>query len=376
MIVGQDTGTLRRALASVAQIADEIILEATADDFGAVNIATSFGVRVFNRPWADDFSAARNDAFARATKDWIFWLDADERLDARSLYEMKACLAKADALAWLVNIVDCSGPRDSPRFSSTPLPRLFRRIPELRLAGRVHEHFDPDLNVTAHRLGLDVRSSTINIFHDGYSLDRETEKLRRNARLMELELHDRPGQLFYQIRLSQALLKISDTRAYDFLRQAWEQVRPLAGQSEPPLEPLIAELIDSVIVRQSRGEFDPGCNIDALHALAARWYPHWPPLIWRRANWQFKQGRITEAAESLERLVHLAGNGTFDRIPSFDRRILGGEIHVNLGICYARLGRFKDASGCFALAAQDPDWSNIAMHNIEVLSKSEVRSQV
>lgn len=371
MSVGKDSGALPRALASVARIADEIILVATTDDVSVENIATTFGARVFNRPWADDFSAARNDAFARATKDWIFWLDGDEWLDELSHREIRTCLARVDTLAWLINIVDCSGPDGSPRFSSTPLPRLFRRIPDLRMVGRVHEHFEPGLNVIARQIGLEVRSSAVNIFHDGYTADRESEKLRRNVRLIELELRDRPGQLFYQIRLSQALLKLSDSRAYDFLRQAWEQIRPLAAETpgEPPPEPLIAELLDSIIVRQSRGEFCSGWSLDTLHTLAAKWYPHWPPLLWRRANWKFKQGRTAEAAQSLEEILRLAANGTYQRTPSFDCGILSGETQLNLGICYASLGRFDDALRCFSSAAESPAWAETAKRNMQMISK-------
>jgi glycosyltransferase involved in cell wall biosynthesis len=373
MSVGQDSGALPRALASVTRIADEIILVATTDDVSLKNMATTLGARVFNRPWADDFSAARNDAFARATKDWIFWLDADEWLDELSHREIQTCLASADTLAWLINIVDCSGPDGSPRYSSTFLPRLFRRIPDLRMVGRVHEHFEPDLNVLARRIGLEVRSSAINIFHDGYSLDRESEKLRRNARLIELELRDRPGQLFYQIRLSQALLRLSDLRAYDFLRQAWEQIRPLAAETvgEPPPEPLIAELLDSIIVRQSRGEFCSDWSLDSLHALAANWYPRWPPLLWRRANWKFKRGRMAEAAESLEEILRLAANGTYQRTPSFDCGILSGETQLNLGICYASLGQFDAALRCFSIAAESPVWAEAANRNMQMISKRQ-----
>src|SRR4051812_29335940 len=33
------------------------------------------------RQWTDDFSAARNDNFAMATTDYVFWLDADDEFD-------------------------------------------------------------------------------------------------------------------------------------------------------------------------------------------------------------------------------------------------------------------------------------------------------
>ena len=135
MIVGQDTDKLPRALASTTGIADEIIIAATAGDAGLENLSTRFHARILNVPWSDDFSAARNAAFAQATKDWILWLDSDEWLDLASCSKLASCLQHSAALAWLTTIVDRSGLNNQPRFSPTPLPRLFRRRPELKLTG-------------------------------------------------------------------------------------------------------------------------------------------------------------------------------------------------------------------------------------------------
>ncbi len=368
VIVGQDAEKLPRMLDSVAGIADELIIVSTAGSDKVRNIGRAFGARIREISWPEDFAAVRNAGFSMARSSWILSLDADEWLDQTSHSELASCLESPGVLAWLATIVDRSGINGTPRFSPAPLPRIFHPRPELRLAGRVHEHFEPDLHVTARRLGLEVRSSTINIFHDGYNPDREGGKLRRNIHLMELELRDRPGQLFYQIRISQALLKIDDPRACHFLCQAWEQIRPPSAHGSRPSEPLVAELLDSIIVRQSRGEFDSGETIAKLLELAQTWYPHWPPLIWRRANWQFKQGQVAEAAQSLEEILQLAADGTYQRIPSFDCGILTGETQLNLGICYARLRQFDRARRCFSAAATDPKWEAAGQRNLQFIS--------
>jgi hypothetical protein len=368
VLAGDDTDHLPRALDSVANIAEELLLVSTRNNDKAKKIGAEFGAHGLELPWTDDFAATRNTAFATAQGQWIFSLDADEWMDEASRLALESCITNPGVLAWLVNIHDRSGPGGAPRFSPTPLPRLFRRVPELRLTGRVHEHFEPEPNLTARQLKLSIEPSNITIFHDGYRSDRETEKLRRNIRLMDLELQDRPGQLFYQIRLSQALLKIDDPRALQFLRQAWEQIRPFSARNGPPSEPLAAELLDSVIVRQIRGEFDSGEPVEKLLKLAQDWFPRWPPLIWRRANWQFKQERFVEAADALEEILRLARDGTYQHTPSFDAAILAGETHLNLGICYARLRRFQEAERCFILAAQDPARQAAAEHNIDLVA--------
>ena len=376
ILIGNDANNLSRALLSVSDIADEVIVISTAANDHVKSIASEFGASVLEIPWTDDFASARNHGIDHAQADWILWLDADEWIDDTTRRELPLCTEHPNVLAWLVTIVDRSGINGTSRFSPTLLPRLFRRIPELRLAGRVHEHFSPDLWETGHRMGLEVRSSSITIFHDGYSPEREADKLRRNARLMERELLDRPDQIFYEIRLSQALLKLSDSRAHCFLQRAWDKVRPITGQVEPPPKPLIAELIDSLIVRQTRGEFDTGWRLDELHTLAARWFPLWPPLIWRRANWMFKQGRFEQASQCLEHLLRLAHEGTYTKTPSFDQSILGAESCLNLAICYTALNRLQDARRYFLIAAGDPNWAEQANKNLALIAKVGSRTDV
>jgi len=368
IMVGEYVETLPRTLHSLAGVADEILILSTADSEDLSRISRNFSARVCRIPWADDFAAVRNVGFSLARSPWILWLDSDEWLDEASRHELNVCIESSTALVWLVNIHDRSGAQGVSRYSPTALPRLFRRLPELQLTGRVHEHFNPELNLTARKLKLSIERSNITIFHDGYHPDKEADKLRRNIRLMELELQDRPGELFYQIRLSQALLKIGDSRAFHFLRQAWQQVRPVSASDQPPPEALVAELLDSILVRQIRGEFDSGESVEELLERAANWYPLWPPLIWRRANWKFKSGRMEEAVAALEHILQLAAAGSYQHTPSFDAAILAGETCLSLGICYAGLQRLDIAEHYFILAARDPARKLAAEHNLTLLA--------
>jgi glycosyltransferase involved in cell wall biosynthesis len=59
--------------------ADEIIVVDSQSDDRTVEIARTFTDRVFARPWPG-YSAQKNFAAEQATNDWIFSLDADERV--------------------------------------------------------------------------------------------------------------------------------------------------------------------------------------------------------------------------------------------------------------------------------------------------------
>src|SRR6185437_680395 len=55
-----------------------------------------FTPHVFDFPWRDDFAAARNEALRRASGDWIFWLDADDRLTAENVARLRLLLDSLD----------------------------------------------------------------------------------------------------------------------------------------------------------------------------------------------------------------------------------------------------------------------------------------
>ena len=78
MIVRNEEEVLGRCLESVKDLADEVIIVDTGSDDRTKEIAARFTDRIFDFEWRDDFSAARNFAFSKGTKDFLMWLDADD----------------------------------------------------------------------------------------------------------------------------------------------------------------------------------------------------------------------------------------------------------------------------------------------------------
>ena len=75
---------LPKCLESVRGLFDEIVVIDTGSHDRTAEIARSFGANVFDFSWIDDCAAARNEALARATGDYAFWLDADDVVDPPS----------------------------------------------------------------------------------------------------------------------------------------------------------------------------------------------------------------------------------------------------------------------------------------------------
>ncbi|WP_218080254.1 glycosyltransferase [Anthocerotibacter panamensis] len=80
MIVRDEEALLPRCLESVQGIVDEIIIVDTGSTDRIVEIASSYGAKVFYYEWTDDFAAARNVSLSYAISGWILVLDADEAL--------------------------------------------------------------------------------------------------------------------------------------------------------------------------------------------------------------------------------------------------------------------------------------------------------
>jgi len=81
MIVRDAERTIARCLDSVKDAVDEIVVVDTGSADRTREIVSRYTDRIYDFPWIDDFAAARNFSFERATKDYILWLDADDYLD-------------------------------------------------------------------------------------------------------------------------------------------------------------------------------------------------------------------------------------------------------------------------------------------------------
>lgn len=78
MIVKNEEDVLGRCLKCVKDIADEIIIVDTGSTDNTKKIAEEYTDKIFDFQWIDDFSAARNFSFSKATMDFILWIDADD----------------------------------------------------------------------------------------------------------------------------------------------------------------------------------------------------------------------------------------------------------------------------------------------------------
>jgi GT2 family glycosyltransferase/thioredoxin-like negative regulator of GroEL len=212
-------------LASAHDLVDEMVLVDTGSTDQTKAAAARFGARVFDFPWCDNFAAARNETLHHATGDWIFWLDADDRLDEdarRQLRELFASLGEAN-VAYVMKVRSAvHGGDDSARLLDQV--RLFRNHPEVRWQHRIHEQILPSLR----GLGGEARWTDILIDHTGYQDEAlRQRKLERNWRLLQLEAAEMPDDPFTLLNLGWTALDRGCTAdALPWLRRSLERSVP------------------------------------------------------------------------------------------------------------------------------------------------------
>ncbi len=92
LIVKNEESVIGRCLKSVILFADEIIVVDTGSGDKTKEIASKFTDKIYDLKWNDDFSAARNYAFSKASCNYLFWIDADDVIseeNARKIIEIK-----------------------------------------------------------------------------------------------------------------------------------------------------------------------------------------------------------------------------------------------------------------------------------------------
>jgi len=98
LITHNEEANLPRTLESVVPLVrdgrGEIIVVDSGSTDRTLEIARSFGAKVFVEPWKG-FAAQKNSAMEKASGDWVLQLDADEALEQELTVEIEAALKSA-----------------------------------------------------------------------------------------------------------------------------------------------------------------------------------------------------------------------------------------------------------------------------------------
>lgn len=320
MIVKNEEEALPRCLSSVEGLVDEIVVVDTGSTDRTMDIARSFGAVVHEYKWQDDFSAARNFAFAQGTRDYLFWLDADdvlEEADAAKLKNLKNSVTldyDSITMDYILSLSENGQPLHKLKRN-----RLVRRDRNFRWIGFVHEY----LEVSGR-----IYHSDISVTHkkDRAYSDRNLQMYIRHWERGET-LSAREQYYFGNELLDNGRVKEAAEQYESFLdlNQGWIEDRIAAchklaacyGRLEQPEQQKLA-LLRSLNYDAPRADFC--CKLGNLF-IEQQLYK--PAIYW------FRQASLMEPPQDAMNLVDLSYWTWFP--------------HLQLCLCYDKLGEHAKA---------------------------------
>ncbi|MFO1388543.1 glycosyltransferase family 2 protein [Cellvibrio sp.] len=152
LIVNNEASTLPDCLKSISWVDEIIILDSGSTD-NTVTVAQEFSAKIFTNTDWQGFGVQRERAASYATSDWIFMIDADERVTPELKTAIQSAVTQGDAI-WQINrLAWCFG-RFIKHSGMHPdwIPRLYPRNKAKFDATRVHERLTNHLNLPVRRL--------------------------------------------------------------------------------------------------------------------------------------------------------------------------------------------------------------------------------
>jgi glycosyltransferase involved in cell wall biosynthesis len=345
LIVKNEEDHLPACLASALGLFDEIVVVDTGSTDRTKEIARRAGAKVFDFPWRDDFSAARNETLKHATGEWIFWLDADDRIEGENRTKLKAILddLPAEDTAFIMRCISVA-PDGVSVLSFVDHPRLFRKRPGVAWKYRVHEQVLPSI-LTA---GGKIRQVDVLIRHAGYQdAHVRRRKDERNLHMLRLDARDHPDDHAVLFHLGMTLV---------VLGQAAEAIAPLRRSLERahPQDPTIRKAY--TLLTQAYRKIDQADEAMAVCQEGLRRFPDDTELLFQEAVMRIYRRDLAGGERCLRRLLDTP---PADYIAvAVDPELRGVKARFNLGVVCRDVGRPAEAEAEWKrVVAEKPDFT-------------------
>lgn len=307
LIVRNEEEFLAECLNSIHSLVDEIVIVDTGSVDSSKDIAKNFHSRVENFAWCDDFSAARNFCIDCCKTDWIFYIDADERVVSPISGRISLVLQNN----WVAANV---GLKPKTGHSRYQLPRLFRRDPRIRFSGKIHETILPSLAQLITNGEGEIGQSSILIDHLGYENNQQL-KYERNLPLLVAATKENPDRIFLWFHLAETLYHFGNTQeAEDACMRGLAIKRNVDQERWYADRTLLFDLLARIFI-------DSGKNPTELLESALLELPFSFVLKYRLATWLIVNKHFVPALKYASELSSVSNDKQQSMHLSFDKNI-------------------------------------------------------
>ena len=275
-IVKNEEGNLPRWLACAKELADEMVVVDTGSTDRTAELAREAGASVYSFEWRKDFAAAKNFALRKAKGDWIVFLDADEYFSEEDIPKVREHIQRLDRErtvgGFICPLFNIDADRGGVILFTTVQLRVFRRHPDIRYHGAVHEML--------RFVGKQWRTATVEdvrIWHTGYSSGAMRKKFERDIEIL-LEEQNRRGEIwsdaYYLADCCYGLARYDE--AMRWARKAIDSGKVLVGLEKRPYDVLIGAMVSlnrpaaeiSEVVREALIKFPDTVEYKANEGVA------------------------------------------------------------------------------------------------------------
>lgn len=335
LIVKNEASVLSRCLESIRTFVDEIVVVDTGSNDRTIEIALSYGARVYHFTWMDDFSAARNESLRYAGGEWILYIDADEVIDAVNAAKIRQVITRENIMA--VTVRQCI-PQQADNIATSYYSeycRIFRQHPDMHFEGAIHEQILPSIE----RLGGKVLRSDIVVHHWAYAIDavKKQKRAERNLRCLLAEIKRVPDNPFLYLNLGMT---------YRELGQRDASVKALHRTLSKDGGDMKRELVGQAHLTLAKIYFEDGNTTKvAYHAQQASVFDPANPLPdYLQATLAVNEQQYEKAIRHLESAIRIS-KGDGGQLPSVELNM--AHVYLELGSCRSVIGDLQGAEEDF-----------------------------
>jgi|WetSurMetagenome_2_1015567.scaffolds.fasta_scaffold00190_21 O-antigen biosynthesis protein len=338
MIVKNEEQHLARCLMSAKPVVDEMIVVDTGSTDRTKDIAGAYGARVFDFPWTNDFSEARNFSLSMAAGDWILVLDADEVISPQDYAALERIVKKSpsvpvaftmctrnytneiSARGWTANDRKYLREEAGAGWFPSDKVRLFVNDKRIRFQNPVHEFVEASLE----KAGIEIKTLGMPVHHYGrFDKDKLLEKGKEYFLLGMKKMEEMKGDLKAMKELA---IQASELGEYDTAVELWKKVIELNNNDSVAFLNIgyaylkLKKYQEALVVSRRAMELDPsvkeavmnyadsefiigdiGKTISVLEALLRK-VPDYPPAMLLVAAAYYVNGRKEEGLGLFEKL--------------------------------------------------------------------------
>jgi tetratricopeptide (TPR) repeat protein len=223
--------------------------------------------------------------------------------------------------------VHCPLPDEDGSISTTIVDhvKLFRNRPDLRFEHRIHEQ----ILGAIRRAGGDVVFTDVHVIHSGadHSPEGKRKKLRRDIRLLKLDLWERPDHPFVLFNLG---MTYHDAGRHVKAASALERCLAVSAEGDSHVRKAYALLIGSLM---KLGRHDAAGQVCRQGRRAC---PQDAELLFREGLLAHQLGKLAEAEQAYLKAL---ANEEPPHFGSIDRGVTGYKARHNLAAVYHDMGR-------------------------------------